>query len=395
MSTAVVGRLQQGDLHVLHIDRDSGVCMAHSIALRQPRQAGPKGVAVHGGALFLIFAEHVEVYSLGDGGWIDTRELPKNMWWLRDRFFFSPQGWYALAFNGTTAQFEEVCDKSHGEKLLLISLFDWVGVDGPVAITANGEILCFGPAHGEVFLNKGRLPPGRPFRVAAISADGQRIVLAPVLNSSGRTAQSASNDPAKAQTSSWLSLSSRTEKYSSLIDLRLLVTSRVDGDPATALAANLLGTISNRTLRHKFVSIFVDGAVLVLVTHRGQICRIAWDSGYRAIRLQQAPPTPTETGGRLLHFAETPSPLGTGYRLSVAEWADGSRAYLDSRGLLHLKSSDTSIPELTLVLYDGMLAGWCANGVLFGPPYFTGDTNRYNAEFIHIEVLSRFIMGLR
>ena len=51
-----------------------------------------------------------------------------------------------------------------------------------------------------------------------------------------------------------------------------------------------------------------------------------------------------------------------GRRLSVATWPDGSRAVLDGGGLLHLRSSDPSIPECSIVLHDGETAGWVADG---------------------------------
>jgi hypothetical protein len=59
------------------------------------------------------------------------------------------------------------------------------------------------------------------------------------------------------------------------------------------------------------------------------------------------------------------------------EWADGSVAMLDSRGFLHLKSSDTSIPEMTIVLVAGKLCTcWSADGFYTGNPYFMPDTDR-------------------
>ncbi|MDB5145001.1 MAG: hypothetical protein JWQ66_3714 [Mucilaginibacter sp.] len=55
-------------------------------------------------------------------------------------------------------------------------------------------------------------------------------------------------------------------------------------------------------------------------------------------------------------------------------WADGSEAVLDSRGLLHLKSSDTRVAECTLLLVlEKTTAGWSADGKLTGNPYFTGN----------------------
>jgi hypothetical protein len=378
MSTAVIGRLMPGELHILHIDRKSGVYISHAIS---PRLRNPKGIAAHAGALFVIFADQIEVYSLDDGQWIDARGLPAGMRWLRDRFFAGTEGWYALSFNGTTAQFEQVCDRATVTDLGLISLFDSVGVDGPVGVTGQGAICCMegqdtlhiqkGRSPRIRVLNPGPLPPNGPFRVAAIAADGQRIVLSP-LTPMARPA---------GRTSNWQ------------IDLRAGDPVLSYGDPATALAANLLGTISNRTLRNKFISIFVDGTVLVLEAKKSRhLCRIEWDSSNRRIHFRIVL---GKSEGQRKSFKETPSPPRTGYKLSVAEWDDGSRAYLDSRGLLHLKSSDPGIPELTLVLCDGTMAGWCAEGRLFGPAYFTGKEADENAWEIYSEVLSRFVMGLR
>jgi hypothetical protein len=54
-------------------------------------------------------------------------------------------------------------------------------------------------------------------------------------------------------------------------------------------------------------------------------------------------------------------------------WNDGSELLADSRGLLHLRSSDASIPEITIVMIMGKPTGcWAADGTVCGPAYFTG-----------------------
>lgn len=59
--------------------------------------------------------------------------------------------------------------------------------------------------------------------------------------------------------------------------------------------------------------------------------------------------------------------------LRRAVWADGSEAVVDSRGLLHLRSSHAAVPEITLVLILGKAtAGWASDGSRFGSFYFTG-----------------------
>jgi hypothetical protein len=54
-------------------------------------------------------------------------------------------------------------------------------------------------------------------------------------------------------------------------------------------------------------------------------------------------------------------------------WPDGSEAVVDTRGLLHLRSADTSVPELSVLLVIGQpTAAWAADGNVAGSPYFTG-----------------------
>jgi len=59
-----------------------------------------------------------------------------------------------------------------------------------------------------------------------------------------------------------------------------------------------------------------------------------------------------------------------GCTLQIAEWPCGSKAFLDGRGLLHLKSHDPAIPEISLVLSDGEVAGWTSDGLVCGSAFF-------------------------
>jgi hypothetical protein len=58
------------------------------------------------------------------------------------------------------------------------------------------------------------------------------------------------------------------------------------------------------------------------------------------------------------------------YSLSVATFRDGSRAYLDGRGLLHLSSSDPAVSQITIVLRSGPISGWMSDGGAWGSAYF-------------------------
>lgn len=75
-----------------------------------------------------------------------------------------------------------------------------------------------------------------------------------------------------------------------------------------------------------------------------------------------------EQSVRLAHYAH---PLNPKIKLTIRTWRDGSQAMLDSRGLLHLRSSDPALPEATIVaVTDAPLAWWLSSGQSGGHPYF-------------------------
>jgi hypothetical protein len=79
-------------------------------------------------------------------------------------------------------------------------------------------------------------------------------------------------------------------------------------------------------------------------------------------------------------------------------WKDGSEAVLDSRGLLHLKSADSSIPEISIVLViEKSIAAWSADGKVCGAAYFTGDdpTNAMLVADFYDNYIQRFIDALK
>jgi hypothetical protein len=62
-------------------------------------------------------------------------------------------------------------------------------------------------------------------------------------------------------------------------------------------------------------------------------------------------------------------------------WKNGSEAVVDSRGLLHLKSADASLPEITIILViEKTTACWASDGMVTGSSYFTdAQPNTYIA----------------
>lgn len=62
-----------------------------------------------------------------------------------------------------------------------------------------------------------------------------------------------------------------------------------------------------------------------------------------------------------------------GCLLERVEWSSGSVAWIDSRGILHLRPSTPGAPELSILLADGEVAVWTSNGGGFGHPFFLGE----------------------
>jgi len=78
-------------------------------------------------------------------------------------------------------------------------------------------------------------------------------------------------------------------------------------------------------------------------------------------------------------------------------WPDGSETVVDPRGLLHLRSADASIPEITLLLVLGKpTAAWAADGTVCGPTYFTGPNpaQQMPAPEFYRQYIQRFIQQL-
>jgi hypothetical protein len=119
-------------------------------------------------------------------------------------------------------------------------------------------------------------------------------------------------------------------------------------------------------MRHRFQAIGIDpDGNLALVTRKEHLLTFR-------VRHNLAAPSSKSTL-RARRAFEPFEDFDRRYKLWSASWPDGSRAMLDSRGLLHLTSSDESIPAVTLVLADGELSGWTSNGQLFGKRYFTDN----------------------
>jgi hypothetical protein len=71
---------------------------------------------------------------------------------------------------------------------------------------------------------------------------------------------------------------------------------------------------------------------------------------------------------------EAPAPFNPKVRFKMARWEDGSVAWVDTRGLLYLKSSHPDIPDLCILLLLGKSTScWAADGNFAGAYNYTQD----------------------
>lgn len=357
---AVVGHFGRPGVHLLGIEPDRLRCGATRLDV-DPFYA----ICSHNGVLAALSGDRAQVISLTSGETIQTLRLPGHVAWIAGRFFkdqaFRGSRWYALSFDGRTARLERVFhDEVENSGMEIVAVFECDGVEGPIGVTAKGNLLSSVTDN----LRKVRHGLAGSVQVTEVSPEGRRIVLGPRGGSS----------------------SSGTR---SIVDVGTLTVDRYSGD-GLALTPSFSDVVRPLNLRHRFTHLHVDRrGVLTLTTRKGRGLAIIYDARLNQIRLRG-----TEGSIHGLSEKRTFKPVslsrGVGYQLKVAAWDDGSRAFLDSRGLLHLKSSDHSVPETSLVLTDYEMGGWCSDGRLWGPRYHIGPREGADRRLVYESVIGAF-----
>ena len=105
----------------------------------------------------------------------------------------------------------------------------------------------------------------------------------------------------------------------------------------------------------------------------GKWVRLTWTDERVKLENGEAP-APDERAGTRVFETVRRSINKIDLQLKLAKWPNGSRAWLDPRGLLHLRSADETCPEVSVVLGNRFaLAAWSSDGHRVGSPYFTGE----------------------
>lgn len=297
-------------------------------------------------------------------------EIPATLRRSAGRFFIDHFGkWHALSHNGHRGTLVELTQFELTNRTIA-AIWDAVGYEGPLALLINGQLL------GDDS-EKMRLPKCEASisecQIEWMSHDGLMI------RGKCNHAKSPANHYGKGFQ---IKLDShqdfQTGYYYPPIDERL-----------EALASPV-------SIRKKFRSIGV--------TESGQLALVSFKGQQLCFTTRQGLPlfAPLEQQSKLTHkqdFTLIDSD-GIRYRLSSANWGDGSQAILDSRGLLHLQPADSKISEISLVLAEGELTAWCSDSRTFGKSYFLVDADKSINRAARrrkacSETLAKFVEGIR
>lgn len=258
--------------------------------------------------------------------------------------------WSRVSFDGQELRLDAILDERrqpHAPRLSDMFLSD--GIDGAIGVTVNGDL--YYTATGE--LARLTLPDRTSRRGAArlqsVSHDGRQVVLAQPphrweIDVRSRHARSVSGHPFALEEPAF-------DHYVTPVPYRAKLSEIGFSEHGVML----------RVQGGVWLELVLDGADLRLRIPTGTADRRR--PVPRAVR-QFAP----AAGGR----------RAPGVRFRVAKWPDGSTAWSDSRGLLHLRSSSSQIPETAIVLGERRLAGWCDDGVLWGDAFYTAAASRHH-----------------
>jgi hypothetical protein len=309
-------------------------------------EAGSELLAVHrSGEVILAIRRHdVRAYSLADGKLLGRALNPYH--WVHGRFLRVKDRFWFPTWDGQQVKFEPV---SLPNDRVVTVIFDREGVDGPWFADTNGNITS--TATGE----SRRLPLPATHKhgpdTVRVSLDGHRVFAATLV-----------------------------PKWACVLDLQ---TGEVQDRPVRQQhwMPDMLDpppTLPNWNLYRVIELLGRCGESIAFCGRKGRWRWITRGGGRIVIRDADSSGANVTWPG--LPFSPMPIPPNLGCTLQVTEWPNGSKAFLDSRGLLHLKSHDPSLAEVSLVLSDGEVAGWTSDGYICGPSFFFEDQRPSNPE---------------
>ena len=315
-------------------------------ALRVTDLVGGLGVepvlAVHRYAdtILVIRPSDVRAYSLGEGRMLGKAVNPHH--WLNGRYFRGSNHFYFAVWDGERVKFEPVTMPGKYLVSSITTIFDREGFTGPWLLSKSGELVS--TESGQVlklqyFANG---PAVYNFQMAKVSKDGNQLA---IFNF---------DDPARVANGGALThIFNLVQK--SWMDVR-----------HSRLLFNQNPPLPTWNLHRGIQSV---GQFQHAVALRGRNARWRMLSLHNtgALCIMDLPPTSEFSGAPVFG---PPRMTNDGCTLRVAELADGGKMFLDNRGLLHFKSANPEMPEISIVLAEGEVASWTSDGLVCGPQFF-------------------------
>jgi hypothetical protein len=327
---AYVVKWQQSSKRLLFLAADEEGCTEREIGKMSDC---PGAIWVQGNVLFLIRRKGTQFCDLNTGQILGAVATPAGWQHCQGRVFKSLDKWSVVNWNGLAPVWDEITLPQPLRTEDVVLVFDRENAPAPFILTRRGAVQSLTGA--PIFYVPHRV------QQAKASQDGHRLLF-----------------------------NGAIENGPHLLDLEQRKV-RPAHNGETALEQN---TVPTRSVRTRFAAIQARAPeMLILYSAQGGGLKIT-SGGVTALGKRAARPSDA------VPFRPFPSPRSLGCQLGVAEWPNGSKAFLDSRGLLHLKSHDTTAPEITLVLCEGPLAVWCSDGVRAGPPFYCPGERVWRAD---------------
>lgn len=369
---AVIYQESQLAVSLLTVDLAEGTANAERLTSRHlmghATKAGMRGAAYDRGVLFLIFERNIEAFDTTSLELLDSTDPDQFGEWKGGRYFWGPvlrlgnttvrEGWHALSFDGSKIVVELIDLKQFSNEKM-IRLFDRRGRDGAFGVDVHGAV--FNITEQNASAVSKQLPPVT--NVLDIDPDGRRLL---VQCSSGHA----------------------SVRYAAIIDAESGVRSTV-ARGQTLAEVDICRLHSGPHSMRRFIRIGIQNQSLLLFSKRNN----AWTFVARHDRIvmqESSSKEPTQFSRNFDAFGKSnPATL-----LRIARWVDGSIAWLDIRGILHLQSSNTSIPEISLVLTPSGVAIWTSDGRMNGTNYFVDGKDTISPTEIFATILEPFVATL-
>ena len=361
---AVVGQLQQGALWLLSVHVEIGDYRL------TPLETGPQrpiAVCGQGVMVFIVYPDHVNMIEPANGSVVQTLQMPPGFQWRRARFFSGRGIWHALAYDGLSARWDDIVTPgmsgAAGPRHLFLTFLDVAGCDGPIGVNVLGQLYF----SSEKFVKPVAHGLLGQVRLQAVARDGHCIVVA------------QGNDLSK----------------QALIEIPSGISRRVQGDAAMLVEPEVQRLARPKAMLHRLRGIRVDEAgLLTLLTAKGARLQIALDSRSSQILLRPAGAA-ARVGGAPLAFAPIQAPPGVGYSLAGRRVGRRQPGRARLAGHVAPEKLRRRHPRNHPGIDGRRLAGWCADGRLWGSHYFTCGQHNALPAAVYYQVLQPLLARLR